>query len=172
MYGDGRVFGKRKSTVLSISNINNIQYLKGKGFHSSKDQWPVAIFYFGDDRTNLEINLEKLDINAWINDMESESHQIFLSADTLFQKEIAGGTECTDRFQFDVFTKTSRNEFANYCEITGRRSSLAKDKSLFTSVYTDKLLNIPIHNWGICVDHGITRICEHLLMLIVEEIHQ
>lgn len=108
LYGDGRVFGKGKSTVLAI---NNIQYLKGNGFHSPKDQWPVALVYFGDDRTNMELNLEKLNINDWINDMQNSGNRPFLSADALFQKELTSdeGSEKIQS-QFDVFTNRTTVE--------------------------------------------------------------
>ena len=57
IYGDARTYGKQKSVLLAIGNLNNEQLLNNIQIQSPKEIWPLSIFYFADSRLNLELNL-------------------------------------------------------------------------------------------------------------------
>ena len=168
---DARTSGKRKTTLVSISNINNEQALYGKGYHSPKDHWSVAIFYFGDERVNLESNIGcDGELIRWISSMHRRNHKIYMSADSVAQDAIVGGDvgALTDT-GFNIYMKQDKADKKNFEPSTGRRSDLNKK---IDREHKNKLLDIPISQFAPCIDHGITRITEHLITLLVTEIHR
>ena len=60
--------------LLSISNINNETLLHGVHFQSPQDCWPVHIFYGGDSRLNLELNLNRNGKPGYLNDWVESMH--------------------------------------------------------------------------------------------------
>ncbi|XP_033095249.1 uncharacterized protein LOC117099831 [Anneissia japonica] len=172
LYGDARIMGRRQTTVLGITNVNNEQGLKGKGFHSPYDFWRIAIFYFGDERANLEANLKKGGrryLNDWVISMQDQGHKVFVSSDAKFQDALLGGKigPLTDD-GFNIYMETKKEDNKLFDEVTGLRSKIRKP---IHRDHIERLIDLPVENFGICIDHGITRIVEHQLRLVIQEIH-
>jgi hypothetical protein len=97
VYGDARTYGKQKSVLLAIGNLNDEQLLNNVQIQSPKELWPLSIFYFQDSRLNLELNLAGEEsagyssgwLNQWIGQMKDNGHKMYLTGDSMFLDAIA-----------------------------------------------------------------------------------
>lgn len=93
IYGDGREIGGRSSTFLSISLISNEAILFGHQFQSPKNIFPLAIFYEGDNRDNLEQNLGFPNswLNTFVQSKSKEGDTFYLTGDEMFLEAMVDG---------------------------------------------------------------------------------
>ena len=105
LYGDARTYGRQKSVAFAIGNLNNEQVLNGCSYQSPKEMWPVCLFYGGDSRLNLELNLaEDSDwLNDWVASMETSGHEVYLTGDSMFIDAMAGSDlDPTSKDKFSI----------------------------------------------------------------------
>lgn len=50
LYGDARNYGKKKTVLVGIGNLNHEQMLHNVQYQSPKEFYPISVFYYGDDR--------------------------------------------------------------------------------------------------------------------------
>ena len=53
LYGDARNYGKKKTVLIGIGNLNHEQMLHKIQYQSPKEFYPMSVFYYGDDRWAL-----------------------------------------------------------------------------------------------------------------------
>ena len=73
--GMTRTMASKKSVLIGIGNINNCQALHGTQFQSPREIWPLAVFYHGDSRENLELNIGDGNrgpgwLNTWVENVQ------------------------------------------------------------------------------------------------------
>ena len=172
IYGDARMFGKRKSTVIGISPINNEVSLQGHGFQSTEEFWRLACFYYGDNRINIEGNLgyKGGKVGAWVTEMQDKGNMMYSSGDSVYTDTCVGGNvgPLTDG-GFNIFMNQTKEQCKEFCPETGRRSSLNLQ---IDRQHPDSIFNIPTAHYGFCLLHATARIAEHLLKLIAEDINR
>ena len=103
VYGDARTYGKQKSVLLAIGNLNDEQLLNNVQIQSPRELWPLSIFYFQDSRLSLELNLAGEEsagyssgwLNQWIGQMKDNGHKMYLTGDS--QHNISERSLCSIR---------------------------------------------------------------------------
>lgn len=178
LWGDGREIGKRMSTIISLSCINNEQHLHGVKYHSPKDIWPLCIFYGDDHRWNLEANLGSSGgrpgwLNEWVEQEQTQTQNsngraqavtFFLSGDAPFIDAMEGGPGelgATTKKGFNVYMTCDKTSIGDVHPETGFRSGI---KKVINRVLPNSLLpSIPLNRVVFCIDHATTRIVEKLI---------
>lgn len=129
LYGDARTYGKQKSVVIAIGNLNNEQVLHGCSYQSPKEMWPICLFYGGDSRLNLELNLDGSSpwLSNWTTGMEADGHSMFLIGDSMFLDAMAAtNLDPTSKDQFNIYNHETVNTKGSVDETTGLRSGLGR----------------------------------------------
>ena len=109
LYGDAHTYGKQKSVAIAIGNVNNEHILNGCSYQSLKEMWPVCLFYRGDSRLNLELNLDGDTSwpNNWVTSMEASGHSMFLTDASMFLDAMAAtNLDPTSKDKFNIYTAT------------------------------------------------------------------
>ena len=102
--------------------------------------------------------------------MHCDNHKGVISADSMCQDSIVGGNVgplTSDGF--NIFMNQNKDDKKTYSTATGCRSTPGYH---IDREHSDKLFNVPMLQIAPWFDHGITRITEHLLTLLVAEIHR
>ena len=125
LYGDARTHGRQKSVAIAMGNLNNEQALQGCSYQSPKEMWPICLFYGGDSRLNLELNLEGSSfwLSNWTTCMEDKGHSMFLTGDSMFLDAMAStDLDPTSKDKFNIYNDETINTNGNVDETTGLRS--------------------------------------------------
>ena len=129
-YGDARTYGKQKSVLLAIGNLNDEQLLNNVQIQSPKEIWPLSIFYFQDSRLNLELNLAGEEsvgyssgwLNQWIGQMKDKSHKMYLTGDSMFLDAIADPKlDPKSESGISIYNYETTATKGDVCENTGLR---------------------------------------------------
>ena len=166
LYGDARTYGGKKSVLVSISNINNETLLHGVHFQSPQDCWPIHIFYGGDSRLNLELNLNRSCkpgyLNDWVENMHDRGSSVYIASDAMFADAILGGKldpksdEDINLYNYEtVQTKSAVGSATGLRSELERKIEREHPESLLPAIATDHF--IP------CANHMFARITEHLI---------
>jgi hypothetical protein len=170
LYGDARVIGKRKSTFIGISPLNDELRLRGFLFQSPKEVFPISIFYGGDSRENLEENLGcPSHIDAQVNTTAESTDTLYLTGDEMYLEsalESNGSLGPTSKDGWDIYKKITKEERQNTHAVTGLRTDL--DLSIDRQHPRSLFPSIPIHYVVMCLLHGLARCVEKLLNLEIE----
>ena len=172
LYGDTRTYGKQKSVLLAIGNLNDEQLLNKIKIQSPDELWPVSIFSFADSRLNLELNLAGESsgwLNEWIKAMNGQDHKVYLTGDSMFLDAIADSSlDPKSDTNTNIYNYESVATKGEVSKDTGLRSGLNRcinrelPESLLPALSTNEFL--------LCCDHMFTRITERLLTLRVNSI--
>ena len=167
IHGDAREIGKKHSTVVSLSILNNEAVAHGISFQSSEEVHPIHVFYGSDCRDNLEINLGyPSPTNQALEDM-SPNHKFYLGGDEMFLEAILDGSNVlspTSEEGWNIYSKCNKKSKEDTSS-EGMRTTIGKTidrehpERLFDVVSTDKV--------AMCILHAITRCTEKLLFLEV-----
>ena len=93
--------------------MNNCQALHGIQFQSPQEIWPLAVFYQGDSRENLELNIGDGKggpgwLNEWVENVQARSaSKVFLTGDSEFEDAVCGG-------DLGALTNSGFNLWMNY----------------------------------------------------------
>ena len=177
IYGDARTYGKQKSVLLAIGNLNNEQLLHNIKIQSPKELWPISIFYFADSRLNLELNLAGNNcanssagwLNQWLLDMKGKGHKMYLTGDSMFLDAIADSAlDPKSETGFNLYNYETVASKGDVSKETGLRSGLHRTIS---RKFPESLLPaLSPEDFLLCCDHMFTRITETLLTLRVKSI--
>ncbi|XP_077977059.1 uncharacterized protein LOC144432666 [Glandiceps talaboti] len=170
LHGDARHYGRKHTTVINLSCINNELVLHDLKFHNPDEYWPIAVFYEKDSRHNLECNIgngfgKPGFLEDFATKIQSEGHKIFLCGDSMFLDNVLarkGIGPLTDS-GFNIYMNDTVQSKADVCPRSGLRSNLNKT---FDREHTESLIpSIHVNQIGVCIDHAITRIVEKLVTL-------
>jgi hypothetical protein len=129
IYGDGRTYGRQKSVAVAIGNLNNEHILNGCSFQSPKEMWPICLFYGGDSRLNLELNLggDSSWLSNWATSMETSGHSMFLTGDSMFLDAMAAtDLDPTSKDRFSIYNHETVDTKGKVDATTGLRSGLGR----------------------------------------------
>ena len=169
---DGSAMGREQVTLIGLSNINSSSLLHGIQWNSPKEVWLTNLFFLQDSRYNLESNLGSRGgaLSNFIDLMQENGHQIFLSADSkCIDAVYGGGLSPTSTDKWNVYMYGDEASKARFNTCTGRRSDLHLQ---IDREHPEKMFNIPLQNVGIDPNHMISRITEKIIKLLVRDIHQ
>ncbi|KAJ8050599.1 hypothetical protein HOLleu_03862 [Holothuria leucospilota] len=177
LYGDGREIGGRPSTYISLSVLNNEAVLHGKRFQSPKGVYPLAIFYEGDSRQNLELNLGyRLTGEAWLDNfiarkVNGGSDTFFLTGDEMFlESMLDDGTYGLSPTSDDGWCIYSKRKKISREETSQDHFRLPLGISVDREHPNAILKSIPTCQVVLCLLHCVARSVEKLLTLEVENI--
>ena len=155
---------------LCISNINNESLLNGINFQSPQDCWPVHIFYGGDSRINLEINIGKGGkpgyLNEFIENMHDSGKIIYIASDAMFADAILGGKlDPKSDSDFNLYNYETVATKSEVGATTGMRSEAGR---AIEREHPESLIPaVPTEHFIPCANHMFSRITEHLVKLRV-----
>ena len=171
--GDGREFGGRHSTFVAVNVLNDELLHHGVSHQSPKECFPVALFYEGDSRDNLEENLTSPTnkINEFLATTSAKSqYGVYFAADEMFTEACldSSGTlspkSATDWNIYGTNNADQKDEVAD----SGLRTDLPP---LFDRKHPDSIFsNIEVEKVVPCVLHGGARVVEKLLNVELETI--
>ena len=166
LYGDARTYGGKKSVLLCLSNVNNETLLNDVNFQSPQDCWPIHIFYGGDSRLNLELNISKGGKPGYLNDFVETVHDngdtVFVASDSMFADAVLGGKlDPKSDTEFNLYNYETVFTKSEVGKVTGLRSELERK---IEREHPESLLPaIPTEHFVPCANHMFARITEHLL---------
>lgn len=145
LYGDARTYGRQKSVAIAIGNVNNEHILNGCSYQSPKEMWPVCLYYGGDSRLNLELNLDGDTswLNNWVTSMEASGHSMFLTGDSMFLDAMAAtNLDPTSKDKFNIYNYENVDSKGEVDGTSGLRSGLGRtiDRNLPESILKGKEL--------------------------------
>jgi hypothetical protein len=166
LYGDARTYDGRKSVLLCLSNINNESLLNDVKFQSPQDCWPIHIFYGGDSRINLELNIGRNGkpgyLNDWVEAMQDTGRTFYVASDSMFAHAILGGKlDPKSDSDFNLYNYETVATKSEVGKNTGMRSEVGRKverehpESLIPAIPTDHFVH--------CANHMFDRITEHLV---------
>ena len=170
--GDGREYGGRHSTFLALSVLNN-ELLENNVLHqSSKECFPIALFYESDSRDNLEQNLTKPTnvISKFLQTYPSDDASFYFCSDEMFALACLDGSGELSPKSDSAWNIYGTNNADQKQKVSpeGFRTDLPP---IFDRTHPECLFpEIPMVNWVFCVLHGGTRVVEKLLNLELETI--
>lgn len=173
VYGDGREIGGRQSCFISLSLVNNELALHNCSYQSPKAIFPVALFFEGDSRDNLEENLGYP--NSWLDDFIKRASGMgdcfYLCGDEMFIESILDGRNELSPMSkqgWNIYSACRIEEKGFTDPVSKKRTDLiAKvDREIPTSI----LRSILLQNTVFCLLHGLARCVEKLLTLVVQDI--
>ena len=167
IYGDGRVVGGRQSTYLALSLLNHELLLNGVSYHSSKEIFPVAIFYESDSRDNLEENLGSKNFISEYKSKHCTQSKFYLSGDEMFLEKMIDGSNILGPLSdcgWNIYSAWDK-EHKSKVGSDGLRTSIEPqfDRELPESLVPQ----VDLQNIMMCTLHGQTRVVEKLLNLEV-----
>ena len=173
--GDGREYGGRHSTFVAFNVLNNELLANQVSHQSPKECFPVALFYEGDSRDNLEQNLIRSGGGNFINDfLKSEEakkqYKFYFAADEMFATaclDASGELNPKSVTSWNLYGTNDASQKKEVAE-SGLRTDL---KPLFNRTHSDNIFpEIPLQNFAFCVLHGGARCVEKLLNLEIDSI--
>ena len=169
---DGTSMGRDQVTLIGLSNINNSSLLHGLQWNSPSEVWITNLFFLQESRFNLESNIgnDGGNLGEFIDLLQENQHEVFLSADSKCVDAIFGGSlgpTTTDKW--NMYMHGDVKSKGDYDRTTGRRSKLGLK---IGREHEDKLLNIPLEHVGLDPNHLISRVMEKMLKVLVRDIHQ
>ena len=171
--GDGREFGGRHSTFVALNVLNDELLEHGVPHQSPKECFPVALFYEGDSRDNLEQNLTvpTNDINQFLATAKAKSqYDVYLAADEMFTEACLDSNGVLSPKSATDWNIYATNDIHQKDEVadSGLRTDLPP---LFTRSHPDSILSeIDIKKIVFCVLHGGARVVEKMLNVELERI--
>ena len=171
--GDGRVLGGRHSSFVAVNVLNDELLEHGVPHQSPKQCFPVALFYEGDSRDNLEQNLTKPEnkINNFHTTSAAKSqYDVYFAADEMFAQaclDSSGKLNPKSATDWNIY---ATNDIQQKDEVadSGLRTVLPP---LFTRTHSDSIFpEIDLKKLVFCVLHGGARVVEKLLNVELENI--
>ena len=171
LWGDGREIAGRHSTLMTMSLINHEMFLRNVSIHSPQHNYPFVIFYEGDTRDNLEINLVSNGINILENLVKSRKDDtFFITGDEMFLiKLLDGSNELSPMSEtgWNFYHKCNKSDKSRVA-VSGKRTEL---EILVDREHPESLVpSVPTKHFIFDILHGITRIVEKLLRLEIEKL--
>ena len=170
LHGDGREFGKRQSTFVCLNILNNEALVHGVKYQSPKDVYPFHVFYEGDSRDNIEVNLGFPSTSDEALKSMTDSNTFYLAGDEMFLESVLDGSQVLSPLSdagWNIYsndTKASKGDKA----ADGLRTSLQKT---IDRHHPDSLLSVvPTKRIVLCLLHAITRCTEKLLFLEISNV--
>ena len=156
---------------MTLSVINNEMILRNITVHSPQHNFPFAIFYEGDSRDNLEVNLVPNGVNILEQLIESKKcDKFFLTGDEMFLIKILDGSNelsPVSETGWNLYHKCSKADKGRVAT-SGERTDL---EVVVDRVHPDSLASsLPIAHVVFDILHGITRIVEKLVRLEIEKL--
>ena len=172
--GDGREYGGRHSTFISMNIVNNELILHDVSCQSPKETFPIVLFYESDSRDNLEQNLTKPNfLNTFFEKLSlsaSPKYYVYLSADEMFIDHILDGSDLICPLSPDHWNIYANTGIVQKDEVapSGLRTDLTPgfDRQHPENIFAAIMLQCIIF----CVLHGLARSVEKLLNLEIQNI--
>ena len=133
---------------------------------SPQDCWPIHIFYGGDTRLNLELNIGNNGktgyLNNFIEGMYDNGKTVYVASDAMFADAILGGKlDPKSDNDFNLYNYETIFTESKVGATTGLRSEL---KRVIEREHPESLIPaVPTCNFIPCANHMFTRITEHLV---------
>ena len=139
--GGGRVLGGRHSSFIAINVLNDELLEHGVPHQSPKECFPVALFFEGDSRDNLEQNLTKPEnkINNFLTTSAAKSqYDLYFAADEMFAQACLDRSGKLNRKSATDWNIYATNDIQQKDEVadSGLRTDLPP---LFTRTHSDSI---------------------------------
>ena len=150
---------------MCISNVNNESLLNAVNLQSPQDCWPIHIFYGGDSRINLEINLSRNGkpgyLIDWVETVHDNGHKVYVASDSMFADAVLGGKlDPKSDSDFNLYNYETIWTKSEVGTTTGLRSELNRK---IEREHPESLLPAIPTNQFMCANHMFARITEYLL---------
>ena len=172
LFGDGRDYGGRHSVFLAMSFINDELYLNDISYQSPKEMYELALFYESDSRDNLEENLMKpnfvADFITNCNGNNAPAIEFYLTGDEMFNVAMLDGQGALGPLTplgWNLYSVTGTSQKSEVSP-SGLRTELKMscDRECPEAI----LPPIKVDHVRFCLLHGLARVVEKLLSLVVE----